>query len=68
MRHILWLMPLIIGIALMVWCHYVPATGEGRETLALFMVTLSVFIAPVVVLDKSGPITGYQEIHTNDPV
>lgn len=47
MRHILWLMPLTLGITLMIWCLLHPIHHHntyGRECLAITIILLSLFI------------------------
>jgi len=55
MRHILWLMPLTLGIILMIWCLIHPIHHHhtyGREWLAITIILLSLFIKPSAALEQ----------------
>jgi len=52
MRHILWLVPLLLGIGLMIWCQYHPLPNTGREFLAGLMIFISGMCFAFMLLDK----------------
>lgn len=53
MRHILWLMPLMLSIGLMIWCYNVPLDDTfGRQFLALFFAVLSGMGFMLMLLEK----------------
>lgn len=68
MRHAIWLMPLTLCICLLAWCIHHPLAGSGREFLALLLGLFSLLGMAFIRFDVAGPITGYEVIHTNDPV
>lgn len=54
MRHILWLMPLALGIILMMWCLSHPTNGSGREFLAVLLMLVSFILALFVKYDRAN--------------
>lgn len=53
MRHILWLMPLMLSISLMIWCYNVPLDDTfGRQSLALLFAVLSGMGFMLMLLEK----------------
>lgn len=63
MKHLLWLMPLIIASGIL----YVNQGGSGPVFLAGLLYAFSVVIVLFIRFDaKHGPIEGYKEVHTND--
>lgn len=66
MKHMLWLMPLNLGVALLTWCLEHPLAGSGREFLAILLILVSLVAIAFIRLDKPGNIESYEEIHAND--
>ena len=66
MKHLLWALPLLLGITLLGWCFEHPLNGSGREFLAGLLISVSILLMIFIRIDQSGEITGYNEVHTND--
>ena len=48
MRHLLWLMPLMLAIGLMICCYIIPLKDNGREFLAVLFAFISLLGAFIV--------------------
>lgn len=69
--HLLWIMPLTIGIILWNFSSSHPFDGDtyGRHFLAALFVLISLVMMLLVRYDSAPePISGYEKIHTNDPL
>lgn len=48
MRHLLWLMPLMLAMGLMICCYTIPLKDNGREFLAVLFLFISMLGAFMV--------------------
>ena len=57
MRHILWLMPLLLGITLMMWCYHSPTSMPShkgtREIFAIMFFMMSIIFGIFVCYDEN---------------
>lgn len=52
MRHLLWLMPLMLCMGLMICCYMIPLKGSGREFLAVLFALISIIGAFMVRVES----------------
>lgn len=54
MRHLLWLMPLMLAMGLMICCYLIPLKGTGREFLAVLFALISLIGAFMVRVETQS--------------
>lgn len=54
MRHILWLMPLMLCMGLMICCYTIPLKDNNREFLAVLFLLISILGAFMVRVETQS--------------
>lgn len=54
MRHLLWIMPLMLAMGLMICCYIIPLKGSGREFLAVLFALISLLGAFMVRVESNS--------------